>query len=132
MAHPSRIHLPVASLLASSLLAASLAAQAEPSNKWRLEVDGDAASAGVIVLEVRPVGATPTRVDVPVANGVGENDIAQSIASALQARLNTESVTVEVDDGEDVLVKRPEGAADFELAVVSSNVGGVELEVDRE
>lgn len=122
-----------AGLLAAALgLMLALAANAEPSNKWRLEVDGDAGSAGTIVLEIRPVGGEATRVEVPIAQGERENGIAEAIASGLQARLNTQAVTVEVDDGEDVLLKRADGAAELEVLVVSSTVQGVELDLDRE
>ena len=42
--------------LAALLLAAALAAEANPSNKWRLEFSGGADSDGVIVLRITPKG----------------------------------------------------------------------------
>ena len=127
---PARMFL-VAAVGALACLTAGV--NAAESNKWRLEVSGNAESAGTIVLEVRPKGGDAiTRVEVPVAQGTAENDVAQAIAAALQAGLNTQAVKVELDDGEDVLLKRADGAADFDVTVVSSTLKDVRLQLDKE
>ena len=44
--------------VAATLLATALAAQASPSNKWRLQFSGGADSDGTIVLRITPKGGT--------------------------------------------------------------------------
>jgi len=121
-----------ATLALAALVCAPAAVLAEASNKWRLEVSGNAESAGTILLEVRPVGGAATQVAVPVARGTSENDVAQAIANALQGKLNTQSITVEVDDSEDVLLKATDGAGDFDVTVVSSDVKDLKINLDKE
>lgn len=130
MSSPDRFRFPLlASALAFALMAG--AASADPSNKWRIEVSSDADSAGVIVFDLTPVNSASVTVTVHVPEDTGENDVADLIRSAMQAQLGT-SYRVEVDDGEDVLVKKAEGAADFDLQVRQMTVRGVRIELDRE
>lgn len=107
------------------------AAIAEPSNKWRIQISSDADSGGVIVFELAPVGAAPVSVQVTVPEDTDENDVADLVAAAMQAQLGS-NYDVEVDDGEDVLVKKRDGAADFDLRVSGQSVEGVRINLDRE
>jgi len=102
------------------------------SNKWRLEVDGRAESAGKVELKVTPHQGTATDVSVNVADKRGENDIAKDIRDALEAQLPVDRYKVEVDDGEDVLIKKMSGQPDFVVELVSSGLQGVKLQVKRE
>ncbi len=113
--------------------AASLAlpAFADPSNKWRIEFDGKADSSGEIELSLRPVNGTPTSIVVPVADDTRENAVAQQVRDALASTFGS-VYQVEVDDGEDVLVKARGGTADFEVAVIRNTVDGIDVELDRE
>lgn len=106
-------------------------AAADPSNKWRIEISSDADSAGVIVFELLPIGGEPVAVTVQVPDGTGENDIADLVRDAMRAQL-AGRYNVEVDDGEDVLVKKLDGAADFDLRIRESTVAGVGIDLDRE
>lgn len=112
-------------------LLAACGASASPSNKWRIQISSDADSTGVIVFELAPVNAPPVAVSVQVPDNTDENDIADLIVAAMRAQLGAR-YHVEVDDGEDVLVKKQNGAADFDLRVREKTVEGVRINLDRE
>jgi hypothetical protein len=119
-------------LLAIALAFAATAAWADGvHNKWRLEFSGNAESDGRIELLVSPSRGEPVRVAAQVAEGVGENDVARIVRSALQAQAGR-LYNVEDDDGEDVLVKKKDGERDFVITVVSNSVRGVRIGVDSE
>lgn len=117
--------------LVLGLALAAAPAAADPSNKWRIEIDNAADSAGTIVFELLPVGGEPITVAVQVPDDTGENAIAERVRDAMQAQL-AGRYSVEVDDGEDVLIKKLDGAADFDLRVRESTVAEVEIDLDRE
>jgi hypothetical protein len=109
------------------------AAQARPSNKWRLECSGNAESSGAIVLRLAPRGAEAVEVTVEIPRRTGENHVARMIRDALKTDPRAAARwRVEVDDGEDVLVKKRRGQPDFDLEVVGNTVRGVRLVRDRE
>jgi len=114
------------------LLAATLAVQASPSNKWRLQFSGGADSDGTIVLRITPKGGTPIEASIDVEDGTGENAVAKTVVKGLKAQLPEDGYHVERDDGEDVLIKKRHGAADFDLEIVSNTVKGVRINPDRE
>lgn len=122
---------PLCAGLALGLALAAGPAAADPSNKWRIEISSGADSAGVIVFELVPVGGEPVAVTVQVPDGTGENDIAELVRDTMRAQLGGR-YNVEVDDGEDVLVKKLDGAADFDLIVRESTVADVKIDLDRE
>jgi len=126
---PNSRYLPL--LLSALLGLAGTSAMAATSNKWRVEFDNKAQSSGSIILRVSPVGLTPTDVKTDVPEGIHENHIAGLVRDALKARLG-EAYDVEVDDGEDVLLKKQGDTPDFELSLVSSSVLGLEVELERE
>ena len=107
-------------------------AVAEPSNKWRIEFDEVAQTEGVIVLNVTPAGGTPVRVEAQIPAGTHENQVASLVREALQAKLGA-AYSVEVDDGEDVLVKKEDAnIANFDMRLVSSSATGLQIELERE
>jgi hypothetical protein len=112
-------------------LVASAAFAAGVENKWRLEFSGNAESGGRIVLELSPAEGEPIRASADIARGLGENDVARSVRNALQAAAGSR-YGVEVDDGEDVLVKKHEGERDFIVTIVENSVRGVSIGVDAE
>jgi uncharacterized protein (DUF2141 family) len=118
--------------LALLLLAASLAAEASASNKWRLQFSGGANSDGAIVFRISPEGGTPIDATVDVKKGTGENAVAKAVVKSLKAQLPKDGYHVERDDGEDVLVKKRRGAANFDLEVVSNSVKGVRINPEHE
>jgi hypothetical protein len=116
-------------LLAVTLSVAS--AIASPSNKWRIQVSGGADSDGTIVLNVAPVDEPMISVTVEVPRGTSENDVARRIRDAFRSQVGDRYI-VEVDDGEDVLVKRQMGGQNFDLSATGNTVEGVRLSFDRE
>lgn len=119
------------SILAAGLLLANVAL-ASPSNKWRLQFSGNAHSDGVIVMRFAPVGGEPITVEIEIADGTRENLVAKVVTETLQESLPEEAFHVERDDGEDVLVKKRRGAANFDFEVVSNSVKHVRINPDKE
>ena len=117
-------------LVVAGLVAAP--ASAKPSNKWRIEVREGANSDGGIVFRVEPVGGQPMEVRVAVKDGTRENAVARTIRDAMEAQLPKDGYHVEVDDGEDVLVKAKGGAGDFDLNLIDNTVKSVRIDLDRE
>jgi len=128
---PTRLSLRFLVLLSLVTLFASLPAHAG-SNKWRIQVSEGAKSDGEIVFRFAPEGVDAYEVAVPVAKGTGENAVARRIRDVLREKLDRAAFTVEVDDGEDVLVKRTASGGNFDLKVVSNSVKAVRINLDRE
>lgn len=112
-------------------LVASVAFADGVENKWRLEFSGNAESDGRIVLELAPALGEPLRASVEIRKGTGENAVARAVMAALQAQAG-QRYNVEVDDGEDVLVKKRAGERDFVITIVENSVQGVRIEPDAE
>jgi len=127
---------PGAVLLAvgSSLMLAALSfADASPTaNKWRIEIDGQALKTGEIQFRVTPRQGEPTDVTVNIRSGRAENNVAKDVRDAFAAKLSPERYSVEVDDGEDILIKKKEGQPDFTLELVDSDVQNVSIKVEGE
>lgn len=121
-------------MLASILLMAAACASTsvQTSNKWRLEVSGGASAEGTVVVQVLGIGAVIAEVPVQVPKGSGENQIARRISEELKLRLPADSYSVEIDDGEDVLIKKRGRAEDFEVRIASNSVKGTRVNVQRE
>lgn len=113
------------------VLVASAASADGVENKWRLEFSGGAESAGRIVLLLAPAEGDPIRTMVDVVDGRSENGVARDVRDALQAQAG-KRYNVEVDDGEDVLVKKHEGERDFVITIVENSVRGVRIDIDAE
>lgn len=102
------------------------------SNKWRIQCSEGAKSSGEIVFRFTPKGGVAFDVVVPVPDGTSENHVARTIRDTLRQKLDAKSYHVEVDDGEDVLVKRLSGRPNFDLEVVSNTVKALRIGLDRE
>ena len=101
------------------------------SNSWRIEVSEGANSDGNIVFRVTPDQGTPTDVTIAIKDGRNENNVASDIKTGLKKGLDKKVYKVEVDDGEDVLIKKRKGP-NFELKLVESTVKSVRINVERE
>ena len=112
-------------------LAASVALAAGVENKWRMHFSGNAESEGRIVLQFAPGEGDPLRATVAIPKGRSENGIARDVRDALRAQVG-QRYHVEVDDGEDVLVKKRSGERDFVITVVENNVEGVRISANGE
>lgn len=117
----------IAVALSFSLIAPAFASQ---SNKWRLQFSGAAESAGEMVLEIVPSGRAPVRVSVLIERNDGENRVARKVKAAIDRQAG-KWVDAELDDGEDVLVKR-HFFRRFSIALVSSTVKDVRINFDHE
>ena len=117
-------------LAAACLLAtfAALAAATDPSGKWRIVFDHWAENDGELVLRVAPVNGTPVDVTTKVTKNMTENRVADLLKGALKAQLG-KGYKVEVDDGEDVLIKKSGKTPKFVVTLVSSSVTGLEIKI---
>ena len=112
------------------LLSITTPAFASTSNKWRLEFSGAAESAGQVVFEIVPAGEVPVRVTVDIERNDGENRVARKVKKAIDRQAG-KWVDAELDDGEDVLVKR-HFFREFSIVLVSSTVKDVRINFDQE
>ena len=111
--------------------AAAPAAALRYSNKWRIQVSEGANNDGVMRFRVTPQGGTPIDVPVTLKDGRGEDGCARDIRDAFQKSLDRKVFNIDLDDGEDVLVKKRKGP-DFALELVESTVEGTRVNFDRE
>jgi hypothetical protein len=121
-----------AALAAVLIGAPAVADGVKPSNKWRIEISEGANTDGTIRFALTPVGGEMTQVQVNVKEGRSENDVAKDVRDAFKAALSSEKYDIEIDDGEDVLVKNKGQAPKFTVAFVASDVKGTRVEVERE
>ncbi len=101
------------------------------SNKWRLEVHEGANNDGVIRFRVTPKGGAAIDIPVSLKDGRGEDGCAHDIRDAFKNALDKHSYGVEIDDGEDVLVKVHKGPH-IAIELVESTVKGTRVNLDRE
>ena len=118
-------------LIVGTLLVLAATAAFAAENKWRLQFSGDADSAGHVVLEFTPDQGEPMRATVEIAEGRGENAVAKDVRDGLRAQVGAR-YHIEVDDGEDVLVKKKRGEHDFTVTIVENTVQGVRITRDAE
>jgi hypothetical protein len=120
-------------IISSFLLAALAFADASPtSNKWRIEFSGQALTTGELVFRVTPRQGEATDISVNIRSGREENKVAKDVRDALAAKLSPQRYSVEVDDGEDVLIKKKEGQPDFALELIEADVQNISIKVEGE
>jgi hypothetical protein len=117
--------------LGLALMSTLAFASADVENKWRLQLSGDADSAGQITLAIAPEDEEAITVTVPIADDLDENAVAAAVVNELKLRLG-DLYRIERDDGEDVLIKRQPGEKKFSVAVVENTVEGVRINLDEE
>jgi uncharacterized protein (DUF2141 family) len=124
----------ISTAIVSSVLFAALAfADASPTaNKWRIELDGQALKSGDMQFRVTPRQGEPTDITVNIKSGRAENNVAKDVRDAFAAKLSPERYSVEVDDGEDILIKKKEGQPDFALELIESDVQNVSIKIEGE
>jgi len=122
------------SAVVSTLLLAALAysGTAPTSNKWRVELDGQAQSSGDLTFRITPRQGEPVDIVATIRSGRAENNVAKDVRNAFAAKLDPDRYTVEVDDGEDILIKRKDGQPDFALELIESNVQNVRVKIEGE
>ena len=102
------------------------------SNSWRIEVSEGANSDGEFVFHVTPKGGKTQVITVKVDDGESEDHVARTIKNAFEKQLDTSKYDIEIDDGEDVLVKKDLTEPTFALQIVSSTVKSVRLHLQKE
>ena len=115
-----------------ALVAISFADTAPTANKWRIELDGQALKTGDIQFRVTPRQGESTDITVNIRAGRAENNVAKDVRDAFAAKLSPERYSVEVDDGEDILIKKKDGQPDFALELIESDVQNVSIKVEGE
>jgi hypothetical protein len=110
---------------------AAAAPELSYSNKWRLQVSEGANNDGILRFRVTPKDGAPIDVPVSLKNGRGEDGAARDIRDTFRKALDPDSYKIEVDDGEDVLVKVRKGPA-VSIDLVESTVKGTRVSFDRE
>jgi len=143
MKHPARIALgtlvvlgpllaaPQAGAQEAATPAAAPAAELAYSNKWRLEVSEGANNEGVMHFRITPKGGAAIDVPVALKKGRGEDGCARDIRDTFKKTLDKNLFKIELDDGEDVLVKVRKGP-DVAIQLVESTVKGTRVNLDRE
>jgi len=101
------------------------------SNKWRVQFDESSKSDGTLLFRVWKDGVTPVDVPVAVPDNQGENAIARATRDAFRSVLGN-GYKAEIDDGEDVLLKKSGSTENFSVALVSSTVKDVDISIGRE
>ena len=119
----------IATLLLAALAYGDASATA---NKWRIELSGQAMTTGDIVFRVTPRQGDAVDVSVGIKSGRAENNVAKDVRDALAARLSPDRYSVEVDDGEDILIKKKAGQPDFAVELLDSTVRNVNIKVEGE
>jgi hypothetical protein len=124
----------ITTAVVSSLMLAALAFADAPttSNKWRIELSGQALNTGELVFRVTPRQGESTDIAVNIRSGRAENNVAKDVRDAFAAKLSPQRYTVEVDDGEDILIKKKEGQPDFALELLEAGVQNISIKVEGE
>jgi hypothetical protein len=111
--------------------ASAPAAEQRYSNKWRLEVSEGANNAGVMHFRVTPQGGAAIDIPVSLKDGRGEDGCARDIRDTFKKTLDKNVYKIEMDDGEDVLVKVRKGP-NVAIELVESTVKGTRVNLDSE
>jgi hypothetical protein len=110
---------------------AAPAAALHYSNKWRLQISEGANNDGVMRFRVTPKGGSAIDVPVSLKKGRGEDGCARDIRDTFKKTLDKDVYKIELDDGEDVLVKVRKGPY-VSIELVDSTVKGTRVNFDRE
>lgn len=117
-------------LLFGALLASN--ALASPSNKWRIKCNHKSDVAGVISLRLTPEGQAAVDVEVAIPKSTHENEAARLIRKAIKASALGERYKIEIDDGEDVLIKRRSRQPDIDLEILGNTADGLSIKAHKE
>lgn len=142
----------VVTLAASILLASGIAAAQQPSttsaaepaakpakpvkltytDDWRIAVNHDAKTDGEILFQVTPKDGATQDVKVAIKKGTSENDVARAIKAAFVEQIGTKKYSIEMQDGENVIIERSMGNPNIALVFVSTTVKGISVSVHKD
>jgi hypothetical protein len=112
--------------------AATPAPKLSYTDDYRISVDDDANSDGEIVFRMTWKDGGSKDVTVPIKKGTNENEIARTIKAALVEQIGTKKYSIEMEDGENVIIERSGGKGDTSLVLVSNSVKNVNVKVHRD
>lgn len=123
---------------AAEAVAPPAAQAAQPAGKlsytddYRINVNHDADSDGEVVFRVTPKKkGTAKEIRVQVGKGTSENEIARAIKKAFVEQLGTKGYSIEMEDGENVIIEGS-GGKTYSLVLVSTTVKGAKISVHRD
>ncbi|MCD9086998.1 hypothetical protein [Stenotrophomonas sp. SY1] len=119
-------------LVVATALIAMPSQASNASNKWRIAVDHAAKIDGEVEFSFVPEGGTASSLVVPIPSGTHENQAAHLIRDAIRNRYGRDVYHVELDDGEDVLVKVRHHIPDVEIILVRNTAEGLSFHLSRE
>jgi hypothetical protein len=117
---------------------AASAAPAKPAKKlsytddYRINVNHDAGSDGEIVFTLTPKDGAAQEVRVPIKKGTSENNVAQEIKKAFVAQVGTHGYSIEMEDGENVIIEASKLNKNYSLVLASSTVKGVKVSIHHD
>jgi len=100
----------------------------EYSNKWRIKFDNRTDSSGELVFMFALQDRDPISINVSVAKGLSENDIAKLVENALRKNA-PRGIKVKRVDGEDVLVRYKQT---FSLTLLTNTVTDLDTKIVKE
>ncbi len=121
-----RAFLPVLALFAALTAGTAVAADA-PSEKWRLNFQGQATSDGELRLRLTPQTGEPIVVTVKIHSGRGQMYMAKDLLAALKAQLPKGRFKSEIIHVQDVFLKVGHDEPAFTIELVDSSIAGTRL-----
>ena len=106
------------------------------SDDWKISVTGKSSSAGTMSFKLTfepgedGAAADPVSIDVAIAEGTRDNDVAALITNNFQAALGDDDFNIDQSWGEHILVKTRGKAPDFALELTGNTVQSVSVEID--
>ena len=119
-------------ILLAAVMTPAVVLASGPSNKWRIAVNHTAKVAGEVEFAFTPEGGAPSKFVVPIPAGTHENQAAHLIRDAVRTQYGKSVYKVELDDGEDVLVKVRGRTPDVEIVLVRNTAEGLSFHLSRE
>lgn len=103
----------------------------KPATSWRLAIHDAAESNGTISFRIWMQEESPIHVDVPIAQGESEADIADATRAVIGARLG-DRYRVAVDDGDAVVIQAQRGSPAFTVELLRDTARDVNVAVAKE
>lgn len=119
-------------LVVATALFAMTSQASNASNKWRIAINHAAKTAGEVEFSFVPDGGTASSLVVPIPAGTHENQAAHLIRDAIRNRYGRDVYHVELDDGEDVLVKVRHNTPDVDIILVRNTADGLSFHLSKE
>ena len=123
---------PLAAITAAiCMISFAAAAQADPAGKWRVAFGSRPDNDGALTLRIAPEGGAPVDVETKITSKSGAGKVAKAVRDSLKVSLG-EGYHVEIDDGEDVVIKREGKSPKFEVTLASSTLSGLKVTIKKE